>query len=419
MVAPQSRSQGTPECLLVFSPNCQQVVNGVYSIVRDCFANDLPIWQKFVEGSKMYIYSGLDRRWYVGTDMHASRGFQTSAGLIRSAPHSGSMPNTIFGMWDWWDSNVWHTDPDLMVTIICDEGAARAQQMPSSAPAGNEQHGAEQKSSDAAEVARVAGAGDASAATSELVPPPPKAKESLFTQTAAFSPSPTWQQAPPLRSVQNLPLQEVQEKPTARSANAFTETRPWRKPPAAREAQEEAAIDAVAAAAWPFDGKSFEEVDVTGQDLPPGFVLVNDGIVVDGVLESQSKESSHEAQPASRPVPGQSGSTPPVKRPPPMRSLPLVKAPPPAKVQSPPVKGPPLVKEPPPTKEALVPSFAKACSGVTQRPSAAEPFPEQEEHWSDEVDASRVRDEEELDAYGPAGSVHRLADLFPRPTRTS
>mmetsp|Transcript_22169 Transcript_22169/g.61382 ORF Transcript_22169/g.61382 Transcript_22169/m.61382 type:complete len:1225 (-) Transcript_22169:123-3797(-) len=111
-----------PLVLQVHSPNVHKACEGEYMLSSE-EANGAPLWKK--SGGNRWLYTGTDGKWYVG-GMHSRRlNFLCSSGFVCSCrPHGGRTPDRIEGAWEAGDGRQWHTDCDILVTVLVETPAA-------------------------------------------------------------------------------------------------------------------------------------------------------------------------------------------------------------------------------------------------------------------------------------------------------
>jgi len=109
-VAAKSAPSGVPSLLRVRVPNGPERCGGEFELVRDLWANGMPVWKRC--GGECHLYGDLHGEWVFGA---SAASVTSNSGALVLKDHRGILPHEASGTWDRRVENKWLPDPQVVV----------------------------------------------------------------------------------------------------------------------------------------------------------------------------------------------------------------------------------------------------------------------------------------------------------------
>lgn len=106
-----------PPVIEVVSRHIPCVLVGDYVLVAAARPNGLPLWHK--EQGDMWLYSGMDNRWYIaGASAKLLQFFCAVGEIYHAEEHLGRLPHQMQGCWECYRQGVWVKEPRMAINAI-------------------------------------------------------------------------------------------------------------------------------------------------------------------------------------------------------------------------------------------------------------------------------------------------------------
>jgi len=104
-----------PPVIEIVSQNIPGVLVGEYVLVAAARPNDQPLWHK--EDGDMWLYGGMDNRWYIaGSSAKVLRFFCALGEIYHAEEHFGRLPHQMQGCWECCRQGTWVKEPRMFLS---------------------------------------------------------------------------------------------------------------------------------------------------------------------------------------------------------------------------------------------------------------------------------------------------------------